>query len=246
MNKTIETIQNHRSIRAYLDKKVPNEMLEHILKSIQAMPTSINGQQVSVIVVKDKERRAEFAEIAGGQPWIAKAPVFLVFVADFYKSYLAGEKTGMEQVIHESVEGSLVGSFDGGLAMGAAIISAESLGLGIVPIGGIRRNPQAVIDLLELPKYTYPLAGLCIGYPEDTSKKKPRMPKATFVHQEKYNKADLKEEIDKYDEIMEPYLEGVGRGSEKNWTTWTSGVYKQVYFPLVHPTMKSQGFLNDK
>jgi FMN reductase [NAD(P)H] len=246
MNKTIETILNHRSIRQYLDKEIPDETLDSILKSMQAMPTSINGQQVSVIVIKDKATREKFAEISGGQSWIAQAPVFLVFIADFYKSYLAGKKTGKEQVIHESTEGSIVGTFDGGLAMGAAIIAAESLGLGIVPIGGIRRDPQAVIDLLELPKYTYPLAGLCIGYPENPSRQKPRLPKPTFIHEEKYNKEQLEEHIDEYDEIMKPYLKEIGREEEKNWTERTAGVYKHVYFPLVHPTMKSQGFLNDK
>lgn len=246
MNKTIETIQNHRSIRHYLDKKIPEEMLDQIFKSIQAMPTSINGQQISVVVIKNKETKEKFAEIAGGQSWIAQAPVFLVFVADFYKSYLAGKKTGRDQVIHESMEGSLVGTFDGGLAMGAAIIAAESLGLGIVPIGGIRKDPQAVIDLLELPKYTFPLAGLCIGYPEDRSRQKPRLPQETFIHEEKYHKEKLEENIDKYDEIMAPYLKEIGREAEVNWTIRTSGVYKHVYFPLVHPTMKSQGFLNNK
>ncbi|MDN5304929.1 MAG: reductase, partial [Fusobacteriaceae bacterium] len=133
MNETIKVIKNHRSIRQYLDKDIPQEHLNAILEAAQAMPTSINGQQVSIIVIRDKATKEKIAELAGGQPYIAKAPVFLVFVADFYKTYLAGEKLGEAQVIHESIEGTTVGTFDSGLAMGAAIIAAESLGLGIVP-----------------------------------------------------------------------------------------------------------------
>lgn len=246
MNETINIIKNHRSIRSYLDKDIPEEHLNEILKAAQAMPTSINGQQISIIVIKDKEMKNKFAELTGGQSYIAKAPVFLVFVADFYKTYLAGKKTGNEQIIHESIEGSLVGSFDGGLAMGGAIVAAESLGLGIVPIGGIRRDPQGVIDLLGLPEYTYPLVGLCVGYPENESKQKPRLPFETFAHNEKYNKEILEENINKYDDFMEGYLKEVGREKEVNWSTSTSGVYKQVYFPKVYPTMKTQGFKNDK
>lgn len=246
MNKTIETIQNHRSIRSYLDKEIPSEELNQILKSIQAMPTSINGQQVSVIVVKDKETKRKIAEIAGGQTWIEKAPVFLVFVADFYKTHLGAIKSGNEQIIHESIEGTLVGTFDAGLAMGAAIISAESLGLGIVPIGGIRKEPQDMIDLLNLPKYTFPVAGLCVGYPEDLSKQKPRLPEETFIHEETYQVENLEKNLEKYDELMNVYLEEVGRGKEVNWSTNTSGVYKYVYFPKVYPTLIKQGFKNDK
>lgn len=246
MNETINLIKNHRSIRTYLEKDISDDILDEILKSVHAMPTSINGQQVSVIVVRDKEKKVELAKIAGGQTWIEKAPVFLVFVADFYKTYLAGNKAGNDQIIHESIEGTVVGTFDSGLAMGAAIISAESLGLGIVPIGGIRRDPEEVIKLLKLPKYTYPIAGLCIGYPADKSRQKPRLPIETFVHRDEYKVEDLETYIANYDESFETYLKEIGREQEVNWSANTSGIYKSVYFPKVYPTMKNQGFKNDK
>jgi FMN reductase [NAD(P)H] len=130
--------------------------------------------------------------------------------------------------------------------MGAAIIAAESLGLGIVPIGGIRRNPEVIIKLLELPEDTYPVAGLAIGYPKDPSQKKPRLPFDTFKHQETYKMDGLKEAIDEYDHTMEGYLKDIGREKEGNWSQYTSNVYQTVYFPKVYPTMKNQGFSNDK
>ncbi|WP_253199371.1 nitroreductase family protein [Clostridium tagluense] len=45
MNETIKLIQDHRSIRSYLDKDISEEVLDQILKSAQAMPSSINAQQ---------------------------------------------------------------------------------------------------------------------------------------------------------------------------------------------------------
>lgn len=246
MNETIKIIQNHRSIRSFLDKDIDNEIINEILKASQSMPTSINGQQTSAIVIRDKEKKAKIAHLAGDQKWIEDAPVFIVFLLDFYKTKLGADKNNINQVIHESIEGTLVGAFDSGLSMGAAMISAESLGLGIVPIGGIRNNPEELIELLELPKYTYPLAGLAIGYPKDNSHKKPRLPFNTFRHDEKYNTEGLKEAIDEYDETMEKYLKEVGREKEVNWSVNTSNVYKYVYFPKVYPTIKKQGFSNDK
>lgn len=246
MNETIKVIQNHRSIRSFLDKDVEDEIIDEILKSSQSMPNSINGQQTSVIVIKNKEAKAEIAHMAGDQKWIDEAPVFLVFVADFYKTNIGAEKSNNKQIIHESIEGTLASTFDSGLAMGATIIAAESMGLGIVPIGGIRKDPKGIIDLLKLPKYTYPIAGLAMGYPKDNSRKKPRLPFSTFKHEEKYNTENMKETIDKYDETMEAYLKEIGREKEVNWSSNTSGIYKYVYYPNVYPTMKEQGFYNDK
>jgi FMN reductase [NAD(P)H] len=245
MNHTIETIKNHRSIRNYLDKDVPAELLQEILEAARSMPTSINGQQISIIVIKDKTKKEKITELTGGQQWIAQAPVFLVFVADFYKAHLAGEKNGEAEIIHESIEGSLVGAFDGGLAMGAAIIAAESLGLGIVPIGSVRRKPQEIISLLDLPAYTYPLVGLVIGYPADTSAQKPRFPLETLVHTETYQKEKIKAAIDQYDDTMSQYYKDRGEKTT-NWSQQVANTYKQVYFPEVYPTMKNQGFKNDK
>lgn len=243
MNSTLQTIKNHRSIRQYLDKNIPDELIEEIVKAAQAMPTSINGQQTTVIVVKDKEKKQKLAELVGNQDYVAKAPVFLVFLMDFYRTHLAGEKTGLKQVIHEDIEGVEVGALDAGIALGASIIAAESLGLGIVPIGGLRKNPEEVIKLLGLPKYTFPLVGLAVGYPENESHQKPRVPFDSFRHKENYDIKAVEASIDPYDEQMSAYLKEIGRyEQEVNWSTVTSKIYQSVYYPKVKESMKEQGF----
>lgn len=246
MNKVINSIKDHRSIRQYKSEAVSDAMLNEIIESAQAMPNSINGQQTSVIVVRDQEKKNRIAEMAGGQPWIAAAPVFLLFVSDFYKTDLAAKKNGLEQKIHESVEGTVVGAVDVGLNMAGAMIAAESLGLGTVPIGGIRKNPKGMIELLGLPDKTFPVAGLTIGHPEDRSHKKPRLPMNTFRHDESYKTEGLDQEINRYDDQMEAYLKEINREVEGNWSKNTSSIYQYVYFPDVYPTMKDQGFTNNQ
>jgi FMN reductase [NAD(P)H] len=246
MNETIKLIQDHRSIRSFLDQEVDDTVIDEILKSAQAMPNSINGQQTSVIVIRDKEVKKKIAELTGNQTWIEDAPVFLLFLIDFYKTKLAAEKNGLTQAIHESVEGTMVGTFDAGLQMGAAIISAESMGLGIVPIGGVRKSPKELIELLKLPEYTFPAVGLALGYPKDHSHKKPRLPLNTFKHEEFYHADGLKESIDQYDKDMEAYLAEIGREQEGNWSKFTSSIYQSVYYPEVYPTIKKQKLTNDK
>lgn len=241
MNLTIESILNHRSIRKYKDGGLDDQTLDAILDAAQAAPSSINGQQMSIIVVKSQEKKDKIAQFAGGQPWISQAPVFLLFVMDFYRTKLAAEKNGQTLVIPSNMEGTLVGSIDVGIALGNTINAAESLGLGTVCIGGIRNNPQGMIDLLGLPEYVYPVVGLCIGEPDEQVKQKPRMPKSAVVFNETYN-TDLHDTLAEYDETITNYMTERGSDQVHNWSGFISHIYNKVYFPQVSPTLRSQGF----
>lgn len=246
MNETIKVMKNHRSIRKYKNEMISDEVMDILIDVAQHAPNSINGQQSSIIVIKDKETKKKISEYAGGQPWIDECPVFLVFVMDFYKTKLACDKNGRTQTITDSVESIIVGCVDIGLGMQNVITAAESLGLGTVCIGGIRNNPSDIIKILNLPEYTYPVVGLCLGYPADNSALKPRMAKEAYCHMEKYNKEILNSAIDSFDEIIAKYLAEGSREQKVNWSSTTSNAYQHVYFPKVYPTLKEQGFKNDK
>lgn len=246
MNETIATLQAHRCDRSYTGEPVSEAMLAEIIKAAQCSPNSVNGQQVSLVVVRDPARRARIAEIAGGQPWIAQAPVFIAVVIDFYKTSVAAEMAGQKQIIHESVEGFGVGAVDAGIILANLMTAARSLGLGIVPIGGIRRDPQAMIDLLDLPPYTFPIDGLCIGHIAQQSPQKPRMPLHSFWHNETYHRDMVGPAIKQYDAVLTEYWKRIGRPEGTAWSTNTAGFYRQVYFPNVKPVAAKQGFLNDK
>ncbi|WP_434633639.1 NADPH-dependent oxidoreductase [Chromobacterium sp. CV08] len=242
MNETLQLMHTHRSVRSYRDTPVAPELLDAVLDAAWKGPTSINGQQVSLVVVQDAERRKRIAEIAGGQPWIAQAPVFVAVVMDFHKTRLGVEMAGEKQVIHDSVEAFAVGSVDAGIALGNLITAAHAAGLGVVPIGGIRRDPQAMIDLLELPELTFPLAGLVIGHVKDDSEQKPRLPRDSFVHRERYHADGLAAHIAAYDDTLRRHWQDIGRADGEPWTANTARIYRQVYFPKVAPAARAQGF----
>lgn len=60
MNEVLQLLTDHRSIRSYTDEPVSDEQLDLIIQAAQAAPTSINGQQFTVIAVKDKERKKKY------------------------------------------------------------------------------------------------------------------------------------------------------------------------------------------
>lgn len=243
MNEVIKTLYRHRSIRSYTDEPISQDMLEKIIGAAQSAPSSINGQQVTIISVRDSDRKAKLSELSGGQSWIDEAPLFLVFCSDFNRARIAAEFNNEKLVITEGMESVLVGALDVGLAMANAIAAAESLGLGIVPIGGIRNNPGEVIKLLNIPQYVYPICGLVVGHPREISETKPRLPMEAVHHREKYN-SDLEGYIEEYDNTISQYMrERTGGRENRNWSIGISKTYNKVYFPKVDPTIREQGFL---
>ncbi|MFT7822531.1 oxygen-insensitive NADPH nitroreductase [Bacillus siamensis] len=248
MNEVLQLLTDHRSIRSYTDEPVSDEQLDLIIQAAQAAPTSINGQQFTVIAVKDKERKKKISELAGGQPWIDQAPVFLLFCADFNRAKIALEEyndTPLE--ITNGLESVLVGAVDVGIALGTATAAAESMGLGTVPIGAVRGKPDELIEMLKLPKYVFPVSGLVIGHPADRSAKKPRLPQAAVLHHETYQEEDLRTHIEAYDKQMSEYMKKRTDGQEtRNWSQGITSYYKQVYYPHIREMLEKQGFKTDK
>lgn len=245
MNETLSLLHRHRSQRAFSDAPIDDAQLNAIVEAAYRGPTSVNGQQVSLVVVREAGRRARIAEIAGGQPWIAKAPVFIAVVIDFHKTAEGARLAGETQCIQGSVEGLLLGAVDAGIALDRLMVAAQSLGLGIVPIGGIRRDPQAMIELLGLPPQTFPVVGVAIGHVAVEASQKPRLPLASFRHDEHYASDHLAQQIKDYDLELMHYWQDIGRADGAPWSSNTAGIYKQVYFPNVKPVAARQGFVNE-
>jgi len=246
MNSLIDIFTSHKSERSFTEQPIDDAILDRIISTAYRAPTSVNSQQVSVVVTRDAAKRKEISQIAGGQPWIAKAPVFLTFVLDMHKSRVAMEAIGREQIAQQSIESIVSGATDVGIALGSVMAAARAEGLGIVPIGGIRRDPDALISLLELPEYTFPVAGVVIGYVDEPSHQKPRLPLETFRHEEAYRTAGLEEKIAAYNQEMVQHWQNIGRSDGESWSESVSGYYQNIYFPHVLGALKKQGFGNDK
>ncbi len=225
MQDIIRSILEHRTIRDYLDQPIPDADLEKILLAARIAPTAYNSQDLSVIVVKDKIRREKIANLAG-QSHIANASVVLIFVADLYKTHLACKKNGLKQNTTEGFSGLLSSTLDVGISLGSTIIAAESLGYGTNALASVTTNIEELSTLLELPKYTKPVVGLCIGYPKTIPIQKPRIKLQGFAHEESYNLHAIEGYLNEYDDVMIVYLEEIGRSEiEVNWSKRTAKVF---------------------
>lgn len=245
-NATLQTLLEHRSYRDYTDQAVSDADLDTIVSCAHRAPSSVNGQHVSVVVIRDQATRAAIAELAGGQAWIAKAPVFLCVVIDFAKTDAAARHVGITQVLHESLEGFAVGCVDAGIVLASAMTAARSLGLGTVPIGGIRANPAKLIELLGLPHLCFPVVGCSIGHFASEPQQKPRLPLQTFRHDETWHGVPDAATIDAYDAELKAYWAEIGRPDGPVWSKGTATRYARVYHPETKPVAARQGFVVDK
>jgi FMN reductase (NADPH) len=217
----IHVLQNHRSVRKFINKEIPESDLEQIIKSAQAASSSSHGQSYSIIRVTDPEKRSELSGYAGNQNHVKTCAEFLVFCADLYRLEQISLLGGVDMAESlDTTEMFLISTIDAALAAQNTAVSAEALGFGIVYTGGLRNHPYEVTQLLKLPRRVYPVFGMCIGYPEEIPDKKPRLPLKAFYFDDEYKRIeDTSQHIQKYDEVMKEYYLNRTEGSRSD--TWT-------------------------
>lgn len=243
MNSTIELLKSHRSIRAFSDQGVDQNQIEEIVAAGQAAATSSFIQACTVIQVSNPETRHHLAQCAGNQKYVESAPVFLVFCADMHRHQIACDMHDAE-MLSGFTEQFITATVDCGLFAQNSAIAAESMGLGVVYIGGIRNEIAKVSELLELPELVYPVFGMCIGYPDQNPEVKPRLPLEIALKQEVYSSAQDSERLAEYDiDIKEYYRTRTGGTKEMTWTEQISGMLVKEARPHMLSFLQSKGFL---
>lgn len=206
MNKVIEQLQNHRTYRDFDEAYQLNDSeLEAILAAARQAPTWMNGQFYSIIVIRDTAIREQLVAWNPTNPHMRKSSVFLLFVGDLNRTARASKMYEKEYVV-DGIEPILLATTDAALALENTVVAVESLGLGSVVVGSIRKFGQEISELLELPDYTFPLFGLSIGKPIVEMEVKPRLPEKAVVHYDKFTEYD-DELIAAYDQTMEIFGE---------------------------------------
>ena len=248
MNPVLESLFKHRSIRKYKNKPLEDEKLQLIIKAAQAAPSWCNGEQVSIIAVRDQALREKIKGFIPTQNHICTCSVFLIFCADFYRVSIAFEKAGKKKEDFErymsNIDTLIIGSHDVGISLQNATVAAESMGLGTCHIGLIRLKSLEITKELNLPRFCIPLVGLCIGYPDDDPGLKPRMPPKGICFENKYSSENAKAGVDEYDEIFKKYLaERDNNSRDSNWSKSISNSYTGFTITDDYELLKQQGFI---
>ena len=218
VNDVLELQLAHRSVRKFTSRAVTDDELAAIVAAAQSAPTSSNLQPWSVVAVRDPDRKARLAALAGNQAFIEQAPLFLVWVADLSRARRLAERAGTEVAAADYLETTIIGFVDTALAAQNAVLAAASLGLGSVLVGAIRNHPEPVAAELGLPAHAVATFGLAVGAPDPTEHAgiKPRLPQGAVLHREQYDAAAADAHITVYDERLSAYHTRFGLAG--NWS----------------------------
>lgn len=223
MNDTLKTIFDRKSLRTFAEKDICKDDRELLLQAGMRAPTAGNLMSYTIIDVKDQRTKEILAETCDNQPMIAKAPMVLIFLADMQRLYdyfdYSGvpnlcKKTGISYV--KPQEGDfLLAANDAIVAAENVVIAAESLGLGSCYIGDIIENFETHRDLFELPRWTFPVTMLIIGYPKQKKSNSviTRFPTEFIVHKNSYRRLSRQDFDSMFHETREhfgnaPFLKG--------------------------------------
>ena len=190
---------NERSVcRRYRRDPVPEEVVRLLCATALAAPTKSDLQQATLVRLADPAKRAAVCALLPGSPWLAQAPELFVFCADGWRLRRLFARRD-KAFPNEHLDAFFNASVDAAIALGAFVAAAELAGLGTCPISQIRDHVAKIDELLELPDWVVPVAGLALGYPEQKEPLSARLSLSATVHTDRYDRAAVERELDAYD-----------------------------------------------
>ncbi len=172
----METIVNRRSIRRFLDKEIPEDLLTKVFEAARWAPSWANTQAWEFVAVKDKAIKEQIqGTVSTRNPSslaIVNAPVLLVVCAQLKKS-------GFYNDTYPTKFGDWF-MYDLGLATQNICLAAHESGLGTVIVGLF--DHDRVGEIIKLPEGHEVLALIPMGYPDQDPKAPKRREISEFVH----------------------------------------------------------------
>lgn len=204
MNETLEVIERRRSTRAYAETPITREEKDLILRAAMRAPTAGNMMLYTIIEVEDQALKDRLAVTCDNQPFIARAPYVLLFLADYqrwmdYFEFCRAEEFARKlgHTPRSPQAGDLMlACCDALIAAQTAVIAAESLGIGSCYIGDILENYEIHRELFDLPRYVIPITLLCFGRPQREHRREdqtPRYDREFVVCQNRYRRLSAEE-----------------------------------------------------
>ena len=191
MNETIKLLMERKSVRQYVMEPMPKEDVRTILEAAIQAPTAGNKTLYTIINVTDPEKKAALSKSCDNQPFIATAPLVLVFCVDYKRWFDLYKTLDLEgEELRVPGEGDfLLAMEDTVIAAHASVVAADALGYGSCYIGDIIENCEIQREILGVPEYVKPVCMAVYGRPTQSQidrRKPPRFKVEDIVHENTY------------------------------------------------------------
>ncbi|MBQ7785662.1 MAG: nitroreductase family protein [Clostridia bacterium] len=200
MNETIRLLMERKSVRQFVMEEMPAEDIRTILEAAVQAPTAGNKSLWTAIHVTDPEKKLALSKSCDNQPFIATAPLVLVFCADYKRWFDMYKTLDLGEELRVPGEGDfLLAAADTIIAAHASVVAADALGYGSCYIGDIVENCDIQREILGLPEYVKPVCMAVYGKPTQNQidrKKPPRFKVEDLVHENAYREIDAQQMVD--------------------------------------------------
>ena len=192
----MKNLLTRKSIRKYSKREVSDELLNRLLNEAARTQTMGNLQLYSVVITRDAKMKQQLAPAHFNQPMVTEAPVVLTVCADFNRTTRWCEERNA-QPGYDNLLSYQNATTDALLYTQTLCNLLDEEGLGYCFLGTTVYQPQAIIDMLQLPKLVMPVATLTVGWPDEEPSLSDRLPLESFIHNETY-KDYTAQDIDTY------------------------------------------------
>lgn len=218
MNQIIQSLFERKSVRAYEPRPIADAERDLIIDAAIQAPSAGNQALYTILEIEDQGIKDELAVVCDDQPFVAKAPLALVFLADCRRWLDCYRHAGAE--CRDPGQGdALLACVDAVVAAQNTVVAAQALGIGSCYIGDILENKEKVEAILGLDEYVLPVAFLVYGYPDAAQQRRPkpkRFDRDFLVQKNRYSRqgaAELRAMFEKrhaggvfdFDEYMKAY-----------------------------------------
>jgi len=152
MNEALRIILSRRSVRSFLSKPVPDELVTDLLKAGMSAPSAHNQQPWKFVIIKNREKLEQIMKFHPFSSMLEEADLGIL---------VCGDK--------ELVKTEQFWPQDCAAATENILLAAHSLGLGSVWMG-IYPEPSLVKNMAVLmgaPDNIVPFALIAVGYPNE-------------------------------------------------------------------------------
>lgn len=170
----LEAIKGRRSIRAFKNQDISDEVVEILIDAARWAPSAGNIQPWEFVIVRKPEIKKRLVEAALGQSFIEEAPVVIVVCANENRSSQGYGVRGK----------TLYCLQDTAAAIQNILLVAYSLGLGTCWIGAF--NEEEAREILKIPNEVRPIGIVSVGYPAESPPPRSRRPTPYVVHRESF------------------------------------------------------------
>ena len=205
-NATIDQQVNHRSIRKFKDQQLTEEQLTTLYTVFQHTATSLFMQNATLLHITNETKRAKIRELCG-QKYVGAQGDLFIFVVDLYRNQQIRRQLGKDDGRLHTTDIFFQGLDDTLLAWQNVANAVESMGLGYVPLGTINDHPLAMLDILDLPKLTFPALGMQVGVPDQEPQLKPRLPLEFTTFENDYPRDFAVDNLKDYDQVVTTYYD---------------------------------------